>query len=171
MTNLILVHPEDDLNVTKTIIDIDNWRAIGRMANKKFYLIASDCDVYHINNLTITKFVSAIKMGLDLTVKGVIDTIALMCPDCGGSGITDWVSVAMPKKIENEGYKTNFKRDKNSPVLKTKNYVSTQPFTIYFSRAIVPPTQQYCKTCQGTGLFIIDIIAKDLKEEITKYKL
>jgi hypothetical protein len=60
-------------------------------------------------------------MGLDLTVKGVIDTIALMCPDCGGSGITDWVSTVMPKNIVNGEYKTNFKRDPNSPVLKTKN--------------------------------------------------
>ena len=76
----------------------------------------------------------------------------------------------MGVKIPNGAFKSNFIRDPNIPVLKTKMYVDGKRFTVYFSRAIVPQSHQHCTECKGTGLFIIDVIEKDLNEKITEYK-
>lgn len=169
MTNLILVHPDDDLNLTKTIVEIDNWRVIGRMPGGKFYLITPDCKVYHINNFTLKQFNSMITAGLDLVRQGMLDTIALICPKCGGSGITDWITDVVGVKVQHGTFDIDFKRDPNVPVYKSRMYANGKPFTVYFSRAIIPKAHQHCTECKGTGLFIIDVLEKDLGEKITEY--
>ena len=168
MTNLILVHPDDKLNLTKTIIEIDNWRVIGLLPGGKFYLVTQDCNVYHITGLNLKKFNSLIRMGLEMTRKGIFDTIALVCPLCSGTGITDWVTdVVGPKPMS--GTFPEFKRDPNLPVYKTKLNHNGKPFTVYFSRAIIPESHDHCKYCKGTGLFIFDYTTTDEGYGIKEY--
>jgi len=152
MTNLILVHPDDQHNITKTIVDIDNWGVMGRIG-EKFYLVTSDCKVYHINDLTIKKFLALIKRGLEMTRPGIFDTISLVCPKCGGKGITDWVSDVVGNKIGGVDI-PNFKSNSDIPTLKIKVKHNTKFFPVYVRRAIVPEAHEHCTECGGSGLFI-----------------
>ena len=154
MTNLILVHPDDQHNITKTIIDIDNWRVIGIADRKIFYLITSDCKVYHIQDFTLKKFHALIKRGLEMTRKGIFDTISLVCPKCGGTGITDWVSDVVGNEITRGPFLPNFERDPDKTTTQTKLYYNNRPFTAHVSKAKMPDAHQYCTECKGSGLFI-----------------
>lgn len=152
--NLILNHPDDEFNLTKEFISLKNWRVIGTMHSGAFYLITSDCKVYHINNLTMEKFHAIIKTGLDLPVVGLMDTIALVCPCCTGKGITDWVSEVIGKvnKIT-PNIEIKFERDPNLPLIGAELYSGTHRFSAYFSRALIPEAHKHCEACEGTGLF------------------
>lgn len=169
MTKLILVHPNDKLDLTKTIIDVDNWRVIGRIKGGKFYLVTSDCRIYHINQLTIKKFNALLRMGLEMTRQGKFDTVALVCPKCGGSGVTDWITDVVGVKIPRGPFEPTFKRDPNVPVYKTKLNHNGEQFTVYFSRALIGKEQQHCTECKGTGLFLINVAQYVMKQEVTEY--
>jgi hypothetical protein len=153
MTNLILVHPNDRHNITKTIIEIDDWRVIGIVERKFFYLVTSDCKVYHINDLTLKKFKALLRCGLDMSRPGLIDSISLVCPKCGGSGITDWVSDVVGVKIA-RGDIPKFKRDPDKPVKMSTIFHNNKPFTGHVSTAKLPDAHKYCSECKGSGLYI-----------------
>ena len=156
MTNLILVHETDKQNLTKTIINVENWRAIGRLPGGLFCLITDDCRVFNVQKLTIKKFHAMLQTGLDLTKPGVFDSVSLVCPNCGGNGITDWVSDVTGVKVKRGPLDLSFERDPNLPVLKAKVYTDEGEEAIaYFSRAVIPEAQQHCTTCRGTGLHLM----------------
>lgn len=153
MSSLILKHPEDEINLTKEFIDLDNWRVIGIMSDNTFYLITSCCHVYHIKHLTLEKFHATIQAGFDLPVIGTLKTIALICPHCTGTGVTDWVSDVTGVKRIPHNFVAKFNRNSTLPLLRADLYSNTNKFTAYFSRALIPEAHQHCKKCDGTGLF------------------
>lgn len=165
MTYLKLVYPDKDdfddpLDLIVNTLQIDNWRAVGKMPNEKFYLITHDCKVYHIKDFTIPKFTSLIKTGLEMTLTGTFDSVALMCLDCSGRGITDWISNITGNNIEVDTLEITFLRDSEAPLYKTTLNFDGEEFSAHFSHAVIPELHQQCKTCKGTGLFMISQLQK-----------
>lgn len=135
------------------------------MPGGKLYLITSDCRVYHINDYTLKKFNAQLRMGLDITKKGSFENIALVCPKCGGTGVTDWITDVVGVKIPRGPFDANFNRDSKSPTYRITVFTERESFYGYFSRAIVPEAHQHCKECRGTGLFMLSgIFDSDIAE-------
>jgi len=165
MTNLILVHEKNHPNLIKNIINIDNWRAVGKMSGGKLYLITSDCKVFYINDCTLKKFNAQLRLGLDITKTGSFKSIALVCPKCGGRGVTDWVSDVVGVKIPSVDFEATFIRDLKSPTYRTKIFTERKSHYVYFSRAEVPEAHKLCTKCRGTGLFMMTgICDSDIRE-------
>lgn len=164
MINLILVKPDDETNYTKTIIDVSNWRAIGELDENSIVLIAHDCRTYHIQDTPLQKFKQLINASLEMTRTGEFKSIALACPKCLGTGITDWVSDVVGKEQMRGMFEPTFKRDGRRQVYQMNAYVSKIGWkNFYISQASIPEAHQHCNDCLGTGLFMT-VIQKDIGE-------
>lgn len=167
MTNLILLLENDKLHCAKTILDVDDWRAIGITANNTFMLITRICNLYYIKDLTIKRFNELIHTGVEITCKGTFHGVVLACSKCGGLGITDWISDVTGVIQKSYSLHVEFKRDPDLPSYKTTTSYDGKPLIIYYSRALASETQQHCKECKGTGLFRM---ARIMQSEIVEHK-
>ena len=152
MTNLTLISKNDKLAASKIVLDVDNWKMIGQMPSGDLHLTTHDCKTFEISDMTISKFIALIRMGLEMSKEGMFMGVALACPSCTGTGVTDWVSEAMGKENQ-PPFNLTFERDYDAPTYKIHCVDRDVEFYGYFSRAIVPEGQQYCKHCRGTGLY------------------
>lgn len=167
--NLIDVHADrwPILRDSPTIINANNWRVIGKMKNEKFFLVAEDLSIYHINDLTIERFCKNVKLNIDMNVVGEYICLVLACQVCESSGITDWVKEITkptddPKRNRRIFYGDDtfkFLRDIDGGYFKleTENISDYVSFTGYYSRAIVPEAHKHCESCHGTGIYLPDL--------------
>lgn len=168
MINLILCNPVEDLNYNKKIIDVSNWRVIGETEDKTFFLITPNCRTYHIQDLTVKKFRHMIQSSLDVSKKGVLDSIALVCPKCHGKGVTDWVSDVVGADTPRGPFEPVFFNDLDKPVYGARIYTENKGwFYAYFSQAKIPEAHQPCSNCRGTGLHMFTQMSPDGKMGLT----
>lgn len=154
MTNLILIHKDDILAANKTILNIDNWRVIGQLPSGSLFLTTHDCKIYHVSDMTISKFHELIRMGLEMTREASFHGVELACPVCHGTGITDWVSDIVGNKRTHPPFEVVFIRDPDAPAYKASVTDDGERFTAHFSFALIPSdAQQHCTSCKGSGLF------------------
>jgi hypothetical protein len=153
MTNLILIDPYDKVNITKTILNIDDWRVIGDFNEQTFYLTLSNCMSYLIQDFSVAKFFSMIRAGIDITVKGEMYGSSLICPICLGSGLTDWITNIVNPQPQKNYHIPKFKRDQNDDPIKTSMSINCSKVNVQFSQAFIPEAHERCNSCAGTGLY------------------
>lgn len=170
MSHLILTHPNDNLNISKEMVPLDNWRVVASLPKNGLLLITHDCRVYKVQDLTIPKFKSMLALNLDLSKTGVFHAMTLTCPNCNGSGVTDWISEVVSEKMPKYAPGVDFERDKESNVWRTHLYFNNKRLLSYVSKASIPEARQHCGECKGTGLFSLSVSIIDYEEKIFNVK-
>jgi hypothetical protein len=146
--------PDEVLRHFKNRVNVTNWRAIGELDDGMFFVTTEQLENYIISNFTIKKFHETVRLNLNLPVNGRYVGSSLICPECLGTGITDWVSniVKSKPRLYNIPSEFEYSRDKNI-IHEADMSHGDKLFKGYFSVAEIPEAHEHCKFCKGNGTY------------------